>query len=100
MKRPPDHLSAEMKKFWRSILAEYELEPDAALILRTACEQFDRAQQARAEIERDGLVADGNRRHAACDVEKTAVGLFLRSLRQLGLDVVQPGSGKPAGKRT
>lgn len=99
MSRPkaPRHLSAEMRRFWGRILADFELGDDALVILRTACEQFDLAQRARVEIERDGITLNG-RRHPATDVQKTATGLFLRALRQLGLDVEAPGQvGRPAG---
>ena len=94
----PGHLSAAMKKFWRRVEREYELDPDALLILRTACEAWDRAQQARHAIDLDGLIING-RRHAAVDVEAQSQSLFLRAMRQLGLDVVAPGRlGRPAGK--
>lgn len=94
----PRHLSAEMKAFWAEIMAEYELEVDARLILRAACENWDRAQQAREQIAKDGLLLDG-RRHPAVDVEKQAYSLYLRAMRQLGLDVVAPGPiGRPPGR--
>jgi hypothetical protein len=87
-----------MKEFWRKVNDEYELESDALLILRTACEQFDRAQQAREDIAKNGF-SIGNRVNPALAVEKVAVGLFLRSVRQLGLDIVAPGPiGRPPGR--
>jgi hypothetical protein len=98
--RPPRHLSAESKALWNQVNGDFELESDALAILRVALEQFDRAQQARKLLAKDGLVLDG-KRHPATDVEKTAYGLFLRAMRQLGLDVVAPGPmGRPvAGDR-
>jgi phage terminase small subunit len=95
--KPPRHLSLQAKRFWRAVCSEYELECDALLILQTACEQWDRAQQARELLAREGLVVDG-RRHAGVDIEKQATGLFLRAMRQLALDVVEPGGdvGRPA----
>ncbi len=96
--KPPKHLTAEAKKFWRRVSSEYELTPDAELILQVAAENWDRAQQARVEVSRDGLTADG-RRHPAIDIEKQAYGLFLRAMRQLGLDIdpPRPGAGRPEG---
>ena len=95
---PPRHLTPEAKRFWKAVVSEYDMAPEALLILRSACEQWDRAQQAREQIARDGLIIDG-RAHAAVAVEKQACSLFLRSVRALGLDVVQPSDhiGRPPG---
>ncbi len=93
--RPPEHLSAESKSAWRRLEKEYELTPDASLLLRAALENWDRAQAAREMVNRDGLVLDG-KRHPAVDIEKQAYGLFQRFIRQLGLDIVPPGpTGRP-----
>ncbi len=95
--KAPNHLSDESKGHWRRISKEFDLGPDAALLLRCALEQFDRAQSARALIDLEGLVIEG-KRHPACDIEKTAYGLFGRYMRQLGLDIAAPGPvGRPAG---
>lgn len=95
MTKPPKHLSAESKGHWRRISKEYDLTPDAALLLRCALEQFDRAQSARAMVDAEGLVIDG-KRHPACDIEKQAYGLFQRFMRQLGLDIAPAGPvGRP-----
>lgn len=95
--KPPSHLSSEMKRFWKSVNDAYELEQDALLILRAAAENWDRAQEAREQVKKDGLVLNG-RRHPAIDIEKQAYGLFLRSLRQLGIDAVAAGPiGRPPG---
>lgn len=99
MKHPsvPKHLSAESKRTWRRIASEYELTPDAAALLQVALENWDRAQAARELVNLEGLVIDG-KRHPGTDIEKQAYGLFLRAMRQLGLDIAQPGPvGRPAG---
>lgn len=95
--KPPAHLSAESRATWKRIAAEYELTPDASLLLRAGLECWDRSQQARELVNREGLVIDG-RRHPATDIEKQAYGLFQRFMRQLGLDIVPPGpTGRPSG---
>jgi phage terminase small subunit len=87
-----------MRKFWNSVCDDYELEADALLILRVACENFDLAQQAREQVAKDGVLKD-DKRHPAIDVQKQSYSLFLRALRQLGLDVVAPGPvGRPPGR--
>jgi P27 family predicted phage terminase small subunit len=96
---PPAHLSIEMRRFWKRVTGEYDLESDARLILKTACEAYDRAAQARQLISTDGILL-GMRRHPAIDVEAQSQGLFLRAMRQLGLDIEPSGPvGRPAGKR-
>lgn len=93
---PPKHLTDESKRAWRRISREYELTPDAGLLLRAALENWDRAQAARELVNREGMVL-GEKRHPACDVEKQAYGLFQRFMRQLGLDLMEPGPpGRPS----
>lgn len=94
--QPPKHLRDESRRTWRRIAAEYELTPDAGLLLKCALENYDRAQQARELVSREGLVLDG-KRHPATDIEKQAYGLFQRFMRQLGLDIVPAGpTGRPS----
>jgi P27 family predicted phage terminase small subunit len=95
--RAPLHLSAESRRTWARIIAEYDITPDAALLLRAALENWDRAQAARELVSREGLVLNG-KRHPATDIEKQSYGLFQRFMRQLGLDIAPAGPvGRPAG---
>jgi hypothetical protein len=41
---PPDHLSAEAKRFWRRTLEDYDLEVHHVALLRMALEAWDRCQ--------------------------------------------------------
>ena len=94
----PMHLSGEMRKFWKLVNDDYDLERSALLVLKTACEAHDRAQEARRVIAVEGMIVN-NRRHAATDVEAQSQSLFLRAMRQLGLDIEQPGPvGRPPGR--
>lgn len=100
--RPPKHLSAEAKRIWRQVVAGWELDEGALLVLRQALEAFDRLNQARELIDHEGIVVtdpSGRRRaHPALAVEKEARLALLRAWRQLGLDVEPPGPiGRPAG---
>jgi P27 family predicted phage terminase small subunit len=93
---PPKHLSSESKKTYRRVAEEYDLTPDAEMLLRAALENWDRAQAARELVTAEGLV-QGGKRHPAIDVEKQAYGLFQRFMRQLGLDILPPGPvGRPS----
>lgn len=46
MPAAPHHLSPVARKFWRSVLAEYELEPHHLAILAAACEALDRTRRS------------------------------------------------------
>lgn len=95
--KAPKHLSPESKRFWGRIVSEYDITPDAALLLRAALENWDRAQSARELVSREGLVMNG-KRHPATDIEKQSYGLFQRFMRQLGLDIAPAGAvGRPSG---
>lgn len=88
--KPPKHLSADSKAFWESVLKDFDLESDALMVLRATCENFDRAQGAREAIAKDGITLMG-KPHPGLAIEKQAYSLFLRGMRQLGLDVAAPG---------
>ena len=96
--KPPSCFSDKSKRLWRTIHEEYELECDAIELLRVALENLDLADSARELLRAEGLVING-KKHPASDACKLHDGMFLRSMRQLGLDVVAAGSGIAAGRR-
>ena len=83
---PPAHLSPEMADFWRKLTRDYEFSPEHLLVLRATAEAFDRAQVARERIAADGMILDG-KRHPLLGVEAKSTELFLRGVRDLGLEV-------------
>jgi hypothetical protein len=96
--KAPGHLSGRSAKLWRSIQAEYELDPEATELLRVGLENLDLGDKARESLRNEGLTIDG-KKHPALDAAKQCDGMFLRSMRQLGLDVVAPGPmGRPVGR--
>ena len=96
--KPPNHFSEQARKLWKSIHAEYELEAEAVEVLRVALENLDLADKARELLRTEGLVVDG-KKHPASDAVKLHDGMFMRAIRQLGLDIVAPGpTGRPAGR--
>ena len=98
--KAPSHFSQKSRQLWKSIHADYELEPEAAELLRVALENLDLADQARGLLRTEGLVVNG-KKHPASDAVKLHDGMFLRAIRQLGLDVVAPGPiGRPPGRKT
>jgi len=87
----PKHLSADSRRIYRKIAADYELTEDSGLILQAALESWDRCQQARSEIAKgESLLVDG-KRNPLIDIERQAYSLFLRAFRQLGLDITPLG---------
>jgi P27 family predicted phage terminase small subunit len=101
----PAHLSAEAKKIWREILAEYSIEDAAGLrIMRVSLEAYDRMQAARKKIDKQGLtVADrwGQlRSHPLLPIERDSRAAFLAGLRALNLDLepLKDRPGRPGGR--
>lgn len=88
---PPPHLSADARKFWTSIHADFVVDDGAGLaLLRAAAEAFDRAQDARKLIEKDGgpVLTDrfGQRKpHPAVAIERDARGQLVSAIRALRL---------------
>ena len=91
---PPAHLRPETADWWRSVLADYDLEEHHVRLLHLACEAWDRCQQAREQIDRDGLTvttADGGMKaHPAVAIERDTRLAFARLIRELDLDAGAP----------
>jgi phage terminase small subunit len=104
---PPAHLKAEGSALFSAVLAEFELNPAETELLAAACVALDRMTEARALLDRDGLVVEGRagpRAHPACMVERDSRVAFDRILARLHLTGVeaepmaQKGSHRNAGK--
>ena len=55
-RKPPKHLRAAGRAYWRAVLRTYALEEHHIAILTTACDALDRAAQAREVVERVGII--------------------------------------------
>lgn len=103
MKKAPPHLSTESKKLWRDIAQAYsDFDEYGYLILRTGLEAFDRLQDARRRIDKEGLCyktkSGYKREHPMLKIEKQARDGFLSAMRLLGLNIELPGDiGRPPG---
>ena len=93
----PRHLSADTADWWRSIVADYDLEPADLRVLEAACVNWDRSAAARESIAKSefGILAKDRfgqwREHPSVAIEQNATRLFLAALRQLGLGM-EPSS--------
>lgn len=97
--KPPAHLSAASRKWWREVVQDFGLEPHHLLTLALACQALDRAEQARAALAESGLTFRdrlGNPRpHPAVAIERNSMVAFARLVRELGLDAVEPDGPRP-----
>lgn len=87
---PPEHLSDDAKQWWNHVVGEYELEPHHLRILQLACEAWDRASEARAQLAKDGPVYHDRfgapRKHPSVGIEEQARLAFARLVRELDLE--------------
>ena len=101
--KAPQHLTEATRVWWRAVVREYTLEPHHMRLLQAAGECWDRLQQARALLDRDGIVIEGReggmRPHPAAAIERDSRIAFARLIRELDLDV-DPPAGNSHGARS
>jgi P27 family predicted phage terminase small subunit len=103
-KTAPAHLSPEAKKIWKKLTFEYGIVDAGGLeILRAGLENFDRAEKARANIDKVGLLVKDRfgaiKPHPLIACERDARAGYLQALKQLCLDVEPIKSiGRPPEK--
>ena len=97
--KTPARLRPESAKFWRDIVAEYELEQHHLKILESACRCWDRILEDREVIEKEGRFFkdryDQPKPHPAVDDETKQKNLFMRLIRELCLDSIEPDEKRP-----
>lgn len=92
---PPKNLSLAARRHWARITRDYELTSDAAMLLETGLANWDMAQDARKLLRKEGMVLNG-RRHPAIEIQKLGDSLFMRAMRELGLNISDAGDpGRP-----
>ena len=90
----PKHLKADGRTVWRKIVAAWDLDDCTLIILKIACEAYDRLQNARRTVDKEGLTVitgDNNfiREHPALKVEKEAGSRFLQAWRMLDIETAE-----------
>lgn len=101
--KPPAHLRPATQKWWRSVLADFDLEDHHIRILQLAAEAWDQAQGAREVLDSSGQTFTDR---FGQPKERPEVGImhnariaFARLLRELALDGVD-GPEAPRPPRT
>jgi len=98
---PPPHLSSTSAEWWNLTVARYVLEEHHLKLLQLAAEAWDRAAQARQQLEREGLIVQGRegpKPHPCASIERDSRLAFARLLRELDLDTEaspRPGHNGP-----
>jgi P27 family predicted phage terminase small subunit len=94
----PKHLKAATREWFDSVLNDYALEPHHLKLLQLACEAWDRCQEARETLARDGLVVTATKggicAHPCVAIERDARLAFARIVRELDLDAGAPSSAE------
>lgn len=96
----PAHLAPDTRAWWVQVQEHFELEPHHVRLLTLAAEAWDRTQQARAQIDRDGITVQtgegGLKAHPAVAIERDSRLAFARLLRELDLADAPPAVRPPA----
>ena len=94
--KPPKHLAAATRRWWLHVVSSYELETHHVSLLTLAGEALDRADQARRALEKHGLTFtdrwDAPHSRPEVAIERDSRLAFARLLRELALDVIEPGT--------
>jgi len=102
--RAPRHLKLSTRRWWLSVLEDYQLESHHVRLLTLAGEAWDRCQEAREALKTHGLTFTDRfgQPHARPEntIERDSRIGFARLLRELALDVEPPRElGRPPGIR-
>ena len=98
----PPGLSAESRRLWNELQAEYRITDAAGLrFLRTACEALDQQRRAEAVVREAGMVAvdryGAPRAHPLLAVARDSRAAMLKALAALNLDIepLRDRAGRP-----
>jgi phage terminase small subunit len=96
----PAHLREPTKRWWRSVVKDYDLAPHHTRLLTAAAESWDRLQQAREALAKYGLTYDdpksgAPRSRPEIAVERDSRIAFARLLRELDLDGEPEPTSRP-----
>ena len=96
----PDYLTDESKNIWDALHKSFTLKEHHDIVLKTALEAYDRLQQARQIIDKDGAVIEAHngyyQKNPMLQIEKEARSGFLAAWKALNIDIEPPKDlGRP-----
>ena len=98
-KLPPQHLKPPARRWWSSVVADYQLEPHHIRLLTLAAEAWDVCTKSREALAEHGLTFTDR---FGCPKPRPEVAIerdsrlgFARMLRELALDDVEPPETRP-----
>jgi phage terminase small subunit len=97
----PKGLQGKALAFWEKVLRDFDLEPFHHDTLEQACWSLQRAEEARALVNTHGQFYTNAKtgallRHPAVATEEKNRQLFMRAVRELGLDIAADAARPPA----
>src|SRR4051794_2508974 len=94
----PKHLSEHTRRWWQSVVSDYQLEPHHLRLLQLAGESWDRCCGAREAIQEHGTTYTDRfgapRLRPEVGIERDCRLAFARLIRELDLDVEPPISSR------
>jgi len=97
-KKAPKHLKPDTRQWWESVNSTYDLEDHHRRLLTLAAESWDRCTEAREAIAEHGLTYDDRfgkpSPRPEIAVERDSRIAFARLIRELALDVCEPGAAE------
>ena len=98
--KTPTDLGAQGRRFWESLLREVELEEAHDLErLCMACKCLDDLDVAESRVKADGMFTinryGATVEHPAFKTIRDLRLLFVKIIRELGLDIAAPGESRP-----
>jgi len=98
--KAPKHLRAATRKWFESVISDYEFEAHHVRLLQLAAEAWDRCQEAREAIKKTGMTFENKYQEVKIrpevTVEKDSRIAFVRIVRELNLSE-EPSDSRPPG---
>jgi P27 family predicted phage terminase small subunit len=90
IQKPPKHLRPATRKWWKTVVEQWELSAHHIRVLTLAAESWDRHLEAREALEKTGMTYVNRfgepKPHPAVEIESTNRIHFARLMRELCLD--------------
>jgi len=97
--KAPEHLRAPTRRWWDSVVADFEMDPHHLRLLTLAGESWDRCAQAREALKRNGITFSDRfgqpKVRPEVAIERDSRIAFARLLRELNLDPDEPAESRP-----